>query len=126
MSSKKSASIQQLLAAEQEATEIVKEAKKQRLIKLREAKEEAEKEIAKFKASKEQYFQKFTKEQLEVGGTNNELQQKKVQIIYNIKQKTQQKRPDIVKFVVDNVINVNTDLEQEQEAFIEKKKKGIF
>ena len=98
----------------------------ERLIKLREAKEEAEKEIAKFKASKEQYFQKFTKEQLEVGGTNNELQQKKVQIIYNIKQKTQQKRPDIVKFVVDNVINVNTDLEQEQEAFIEKKKKGIF
>ena len=93
---------------------------------MREAKEEAEKEIAKFKASKEQYFQKFTKEQLEVGGTNNELQNKKTQILYNVKQSTQQKRGDVVKFLVDNVINVNTELEIEQKAYIEKKNQGIF
>jgi len=92
----------------------------ERLLKLKEAKDEAEKEIQKFKESKEKYFQKFTKEQLEGSGSNTQLQQKKMEIMQAIKQGSQRKKVEVVKFLVDNVINVNTELEFEQRAFIEK------
>lgn len=91
---------------------------------MKEAKDEAEKELQKFRQDKEKYFQKFVKEQIEAGGSNTALQQKKNQIINNIQQNAQMKKAAVVGYLVDNVIgNINVDLEKEQKAFIEKRSK---
>ncbi|KOM38994.1 hypothetical protein LR48_Vigan03g237600 [Vigna angularis] len=50
--------IQQLLAAEQEAQRIVNAAKNEKLARLKQAKENAEKEIAEYRAQLEYEFQK--------------------------------------------------------------------
>ncbi|KAL9658172.1 hypothetical protein ABK040_013084 [Willaertia magna] len=121
MASKKSTNIQYLLQAEQEASEIVKEARKQRLIKLKQAKDEADNEIKKFKESKEILFQKFQTEHLQGGNDNFELTLKKEQIIKLLKEGIQKKKENVVKFIIDDVINVNIELEAEQKAFIGKR-----
>ncbi|KAL9331962.1 hypothetical protein ACSQ67_001572 [Phaseolus vulgaris] len=54
--------IQQLLAAEQEAQRTVNAAKNEKLARLKQAKEEAEKEIAEYRAQLEYEFQKKVSE----------------------------------------------------------------
>merc|ERR1712113_216999 len=51
--------IQKLLQAEHEAAEVVALAKQDKVAKLKKAKEEAEAEIAAYKAQREQHFQLF-------------------------------------------------------------------
>jgi len=58
------AGIQKLLNAEHEATEIVKAAKDEKIMRLKQAKAEAEAEIAAYKAARESQFQVFAKERL--------------------------------------------------------------
>jgi len=58
------AGIQKLLAAEHEATEIVKAAKDEKVMRLKQAKAEAESEIGSYKASREAQFQIFSKERM--------------------------------------------------------------
>ncbi|WP_285164299.1 V-type ATPase subunit G, partial [Mycobacterium tuberculosis] len=50
--------IQQLLAAEQEAQHIVNNARNAKMARLKQAKEEAEKEVAQFRAQMEAEYQK--------------------------------------------------------------------
>ncbi|KAJ0453320.1 putative vacuolar (H+)-ATPase G subunit [Helianthus annuus] len=50
--------IQQLLAAEQEAQQIVNAARNAKLARLKQAKEEAEKEVAEFRAQMEAEYQR--------------------------------------------------------------------
>ncbi|XP_013698393.1 V-type proton ATPase subunit G1 isoform X1 [Brassica napus] len=61
-SSRGQGGIQQLLAAEQEAQHIVNAARTAKMARLKQAKEEAEKEIAEYKAKTEQDFQRKLEE----------------------------------------------------------------
>ncbi|EXV01057.1 vacuolar (H+)-ATPase G subunit family protein [Metarhizium robertsii] len=62
MSAQNSAGIQTLLDAEREASKIVQKAREFRTKRVREARDEAKKEIADYKASKEEEFKKFEAE----------------------------------------------------------------
>ncbi|XWS56443.1 hypothetical protein CRYUN_Cryun09bG0085800 [Craigia yunnanensis] len=62
--------IQQLLAAEQEAQHIVNTARNAKMARLKQAKEEAEKEIAEYRAQVEYEFQKKVAESSGDSGAN--------------------------------------------------------
>lgn len=62
MSAQNSAGIQTLLDAEREASKIVQKAREYRTKKVREARDEAKKEIEAYKAKKEAEFKKFEAE----------------------------------------------------------------
>ncbi|ESW29904.1 hypothetical protein PHAVU_002G108100 [Phaseolus vulgaris] len=62
--------IQQLLAAEQEAQRTVNAEKNEKLARLKQAKEEAEKEIAEYRAQLEYEFQKKVSESSGDSGAN--------------------------------------------------------
>ncbi|KAJ1379539.1 Vacuolar [Sesbania bispinosa] len=62
--------IQQLLAAEQEAQRIVNAAKAEKLARLKQAKEEAEKEVAEYRAKLELEFQKKVSDSSGDSGAN--------------------------------------------------------
>ena len=61
MPPKQNKGLKKLLEAEAKANEIVKQAKKERLLKLKKAKEEAEIEINIFKNQKQEDFEKLSK-----------------------------------------------------------------
>ncbi|UNI15323.1 Triacylglycerol lipase [Purpureocillium takamizusanense] len=62
MSAQNSAGIQTLLDAEREASKIVQKAREFRTKRVREARDEAKKEIAEYKARKDDEFKKFESE----------------------------------------------------------------
>ncbi|CAA6671975.1 unnamed protein product [Spirodela intermedia] len=69
-SSRRQGGIQQLLAAEQEAQHIVNAARNAKLARLKQAKDEAEKEIAEYRAQVEAEFQKKVLESSGDSGSN--------------------------------------------------------
>lgn len=70
MSSSGQGGIQQLLAAEQAAQQIVNAARTAKMARLKQAKEEADKEIAEFRAQMEREFQKKLQETSGDSGAN--------------------------------------------------------
>merc|ERR1712046_512939 len=64
--------IKELLAAEKEAANIVSDAKKQRQDKMKKAKEDANKEIEAFRASKESEFQAYKQKHSTGGSASSE------------------------------------------------------
>ncbi|KAK6942818.1 Vacuolar (H+)-ATPase G subunit [Dillenia turbinata] len=62
--------IQQLLAAEQEAQRIVNAARNEKMARLKQAKEEADKEVAEFRAQMEMEFQRKVAESSGDSGAN--------------------------------------------------------
>jgi len=56
--------IQKLLEAESQASEVVAQAKKDKVMRLKQAKEEAENEIAAYRALREEQFQKYKNERM--------------------------------------------------------------
>ncbi|KAH6897506.1 vacuolar ATPase [Thelonectria olida] len=62
MSAQNSAGIQTLLDAEREASKIVQQAREFRTKRVKEARDEAKREIAEYKASKEDEYKKFEAE----------------------------------------------------------------
>ncbi|KAJ6825115.1 V-type proton ATPase subunit G 1-like [Iris pallida] len=78
--------IQQLLAAEQEAQHIVNNARNAKMARLKQAKEEADKEIAEFRAHMESEFQKKLAETSGDSGANvKRLEQETEAKIHNLK-----------------------------------------
>nr|AEQ39051.1 putative vacuolar ATP synthase subunit G1 [Wolffia arrhiza] len=69
-SSRRQGGIQQLLAAEQEAQHIVNAARNAKLARLKQAKDEAEKEVAEYRAQVEAEFQKKVLESSGDSGSN--------------------------------------------------------
>ena len=58
----KTASVQQLLAAEKKAAEIIDAAKKQRVTKLKKARSDAEAEVSSFRQKRQATFEQFAAE----------------------------------------------------------------
>ncbi|KAE9619712.1 hypothetical protein Lal_00038140 [Lupinus albus] len=99
--------IQQLLAAEQEAQRIVNAAKNEKLARLKQAKEEAEKEIAQYRAQLEREFQKKVSDSSGDSGANvKRLEQETDAKIAQLKKESARISDDVVTMLLKYVTTV--------------------
>ncbi|KAK7396567.1 hypothetical protein VNO78_17661 [Psophocarpus tetragonolobus] len=99
--------IQQLLAAEQEAQRIVNAAKNEKLARLKQAKEEAEKEIAEYRAQLEYEFQKKVTESGGDSGANvKRLEQETEVKIQHLKTEAARISEEVVTMLLKYVTSV--------------------
>ncbi|KAL5136934.1 V-type proton ATPase subunit G [Glycine soja] len=99
--------IQQLLAAEQEAQRIVNAAKNEKLARLKQAKEEAEKEIAQYRAQLEAEFQKKVSDSTGDSGANvKRLEQETDEKIQHLKTEAARISDDVVAMLLKHVTSV--------------------
>ncbi|KAH9623019.1 hypothetical protein KSS87_007497 [Heliosperma pusillum] len=100
--------IQLLLAAEQEAQHIVNAAKNAKMARLRQAKEEAERDIADFRAQMEADFQRRLAESSGDSGANvKRLEQETDAKIEQLKSQASNISPQIVQMLLKYVTTVN-------------------
>ncbi|KAL0708844.1 hypothetical protein Bca4012_075270 [Brassica carinata] len=106
-SSRGQGGIQQLLAAEQEAQHIVNAARTAKMARLKQAKEEAEKEIAEYKAKTEQDFQRKLEETSGDSGANvKRLEQETDAKIEQLKKEASRISNDVVAMLLKHVTTV--------------------
>ncbi|KAF7804458.1 V-type proton ATPase subunit G [Senna tora] len=99
--------IQQLLAAEQEAQRIVNAARNEKMARLKQAKEEAEKEIAEYRAQVEYEFQKKLAESSGDSGANvKRLEQETESKIHHLKTEASRISQDVVSMLLKHVTTV--------------------
>ncbi|KAE8676910.1 V-type proton ATPase subunit G 2 [Hibiscus syriacus] len=99
--------IQQLLAAEQDAQHIVNAARNAKMARLRQAKEEAEKEIAEYRAQVEHEFQKKVAESSGDSGANvKRLEIETDAKINHLKNEAARISHDVVQMLLKNVTTV--------------------
>uniref|UniRef100_A0A7C9DV58 V-type proton ATPase subunit G n=2 Tax=Opuntia streptacantha TaxID=393608 RepID=A0A7C9DV58_OPUST len=99
--------IQLLLAAEQEAQHIVNAARQAKMARLKQAKEEAEKEIAEFRAHMEAEFQRKLAESSGDSGANVKRLEQETQIkIEQLKGQAASISPDVVQMLLKYVTTV--------------------
>ncbi|GMY08755.1 V-type proton ATPase subunit G-like [Fagus crenata] len=99
--------IQQLLAVEQEAQHIVNGSRNAKLARLKQAKEEAEKEIAEFRAQIEREFQRKVAESSGDSGANvKRLEQETETKIHHLKTEAARISYDAVQMLLKQVTTV--------------------
>ncbi|CAN4096189.1 unnamed protein product [Withania somnifera] len=99
--------IQQLLAAEQEAQHIVNAARGEKQARLKQAKDEAEKEIAEFRAYMEAEFQRKVEQTSGDSGANvKRLDQETFAKIQNLKAESKSISKDVVQMLLRQVTTV--------------------
>ncbi|KAJ4704888.1 V-type proton ATPase subunit G [Melia azedarach] len=99
--------IQQLLAAEQEAQHIVNAARNAKLARLKQAKDEAEKEIAEYRAQMEREFQRKLAESSGDSGANvKRLEQETDTKIQRLRAEAEKISYDIVQMLLKHVTTV--------------------
>ncbi|KAL4587410.1 hypothetical protein LXL04_000280 [Taraxacum kok-saghyz] len=99
--------IQQLLVAEQEARQIVNTARTAKLNRLKQAKNEADEEVAKYRAHMEKEFQKTISESSGFSGTNvKRLDQETVTKIDQLKKQAAKVSPEVVKMLMNHVTSI--------------------
>ncbi|XXG89578.1 hypothetical protein AAC387_Pa12g1545 [Persea americana] len=106
-STKAQGGIQRLLAAEQEAQHIVNAARNEKMARLKQAKEEADKEIAEFRAQMEAEFQKKVAETSGDSGANvKRLEQETDAKIHHLKSEAERISNDVVHMLLKHVTTV--------------------
>uniref|UniRef100_A0A0E0K421 V-type proton ATPase subunit G n=1 Tax=Oryza punctata TaxID=4537 RepID=A0A0E0K421_ORYPU len=96
--------IQQLLAAEQEAQQIVNAARSAKSARLRQAKEEAEREIAEYRAQMEAEFQRKVAESTGDSGANvKRLEQETDTKIAQLKEQAANVSPEVIQMLLRHV-----------------------
>ncbi|KAL0744580.1 hypothetical protein Bca4012_086093 [Brassica carinata] len=106
-SSRGQGGIQQLLAAEQEAQHIVNAARTAKMARLKQAKEEAEQEIAEYKTKTEQDFQRKLEETSGDSGANvKRLEQETDAKIEQLKNEASRISNDVVEMLLKHVTTV--------------------
>ncbi|KAG9445582.1 hypothetical protein H6P81_011710 [Aristolochia fimbriata] len=101
--------IQLLLAAEQEAQHIVNAARNAKLARLKQAKEEAEKEAAEFRARLEAEFQRKVAESSGDSGSNvKRLEQETEAKIHHLKSEADRISHDVVQMLLKYVTTVKS------------------
>ncbi|KAL8199851.1 hypothetical protein R6Q57_013419 [Mikania cordata] len=99
--------IQLLLAAEQEAQQIVNAARNAKLARLKQAKEEAEKEVAEFRAQMEADFQrKLTESSGDSGANVKRLEKETDAKIEHLKTEAERISSDVVEMLLKHVTSV--------------------
>ncbi|XP_051193152.1 V-type proton ATPase subunit G1 [Lolium perenne] len=100
--------IQQLLAAEQEAQQIVNAARTAKSARLRQAKEEAEREIAEYRAQMEADFQRKVAESSGDSGANvKRLEQETSTKIKQLNQQAASISPEVIHMLLRHVTTVS-------------------
>jgi V-type H+-transporting ATPase subunit G len=102
--------IQQLLAAEKRAAEIVAEARKRRTARLKRAKDEASVEVEQFKAEKEKQHKQLEQQILGSRSTNEDSIKIKTETV--IREMTNQfnaNRDKVIQHVLESVCNVQPE-----------------
>ncbi|KAJ4977996.1 hypothetical protein NE237_008776 [Protea cynaroides] len=100
--------IQQLLAAEQKAQHIVNAARNAKMARLKQAKEEADKEIAEFRAQMEREFQKKVAESSGDSGANvQRLEQETEAKINHLKLDAATISSDVVNMLLNGLLDLN-------------------
>lgn len=108
MHSQANAGITKLLAAEHEATEVVKAAKEEKVARLKQAKAEAEAEIAQYKASRESQFQIFSKERMgDSAGAASVLAKSTESELAMISSDVASKKASVIELLLAGVTNVS-------------------
>ncbi|KAF3777688.1 V-type proton ATPase subunit G [Nymphaea thermarum] len=106
-SSRGQGGIQLLLAAEQEAQHIVNAARAAKMTRLKQAKDEADKEIAHYRAHMEAEFQKKIAESSGDSGANvKRLEQETESKIHNLKEEASRISHDVVHMLLRHVTSV--------------------
>ncbi|KAI3866992.1 hypothetical protein MKX03_022035 [Papaver bracteatum] len=106
-SSRQGGGIQQLLAAEQEAQHIVNEARNLKTARLKQAKEEAEREIAQYRAQVEADFQRKLEETSGDSGANvKRLELETEAKIGNLTRESERISSDVVQMLLRHVTSV--------------------
>ncbi|KVH93939.1 V-type proton ATPase subunit G1-like [Cynara cardunculus var. scolymus] len=99
--------IQQLLVAEQEARQIVNAARTAKMNRLKQAKDEAEEEVAKYRAQMEKEFQKTISESTGFSGVNiKRLDEETVTKIDHLKKQAAKVSPEVIKMLMSHVTTV--------------------
>uniref|UniRef100_A0A251UCM3 V-type proton ATPase subunit G n=2 Tax=Helianthus annuus TaxID=4232 RepID=A0A251UCM3_HELAN len=99
--------IQQLLVAEQEARQIVSAARTAKLNRMKQAKDEAEEEVAKYRAHMEKEYQKTVSESTGFSGVNvKRLDEEMVKKIDHLKKQAAKVSPEVVKLLMTQVTTV--------------------
>ncbi|KAG6391514.1 V-type proton ATPase subunit G 1-like [Salvia hispanica] len=107
MASSSQNGIQLLLAAEQEAQHIVNAARTAKQARLKQAKEEAEKEIAEFRAQMEAEYQSKVAESSGDSGANvKRLEAETDGKIHHLKEEASRISPDVVSMLLRQVTTV--------------------
>lgn len=102
--------IQLLLRAEQEAAEIVSQARKDKVAKLKMAREEAEVEVAQYRASLESQFKQFCDEKKgNKGSYVEELKQKTKIDVSEVENQVRDKKADVIDILLNAVYAVNVE-----------------
>eukprot|EP00252_Welwitschia_mirabilis_P003997 TRINITY_DN1411_c0_g1_i1.p2 TRINITY_DN1411_c0_g1~~TRINITY_DN1411_c0_g1_i1.p2 ORF type:complete len:111 (-),score=35.30 TRINITY_DN1411_c0_g1_i1:268-600(-) len=105
--SKGQGGIQLLLAAEQEAQNIVSSARSAKMARLKQAKDEAEKEIADFRRKKEIEFQRKLSESSGDSGSNVKRLEEETKIkIAHLKKEADRVSPQVVAMLMKYVTTV--------------------
>lgn len=99
--------IQMLLTAEQEAQQIVSTARNKKLARLKQAKEEAEREVATFRATLESEYQKNISDSTGNSGTNvKRLDDETAVKIRRLKDATARVRPDVTGMLMKQITTI--------------------
>ncbi|XP_074575589.1 V-type proton ATPase subunit G 1-like [Curcuma longa] len=105
--SRRQTGIQQLLAAEQEAQHIVNEARNAKTARLKQAKEEAEKEIAAYRAQMEaEYQRKLAQTSGDSGANVKRLEQETEEKIHHLRSQAAAISDDVVQILLKHVTTV--------------------
>ncbi|CAN6197251.1 unnamed protein product, partial [Urochloa humidicola] len=105
--SRRQSGIQQLLAAEQEAQQIVNAARAAKSARLKQAKEEAEREIAEYKQQMEAEFQRKVAESSGDSGANvKRLEQETAAKIEQLNQQAASISPEVIQMLLRHVTTV--------------------
>lgn len=103
--------IQLLLAAEQEAQQIVNAARNAKLARLKQAKEEAEREVAEFRAQMEAEFQrKLTESSGDSGANVKRLEKETDEKIQHLKTEADRISSDVVAMLLKHITTVTTTI----------------
>jgi V-type H+-transporting ATPase subunit G len=99
----------QLKDAERQATQLVQDARRMRVDRMKEAKTEAEKIVAAYKAEMETKYQEaLSKVNSKSGASNNELQLSTTNDINSMSREFNMRKDAVEKMLIDLVINVQT------------------
>ncbi|KAD7479800.1 hypothetical protein R6Q59_008642 [Mikania micrantha] len=99
--------IQQLLVAEQEARQIVNAARTAKMSRLKQAKDEAEEEVAKYRAHMEKEYQKTFLESTGFSGLNvKRLDDETVEKIDHLKKQAAKVSPEVIALLMAQVTTV--------------------
>ncbi|KAH7525044.1 V-type proton ATPase subunit G3 [Ziziphus jujuba] len=99
--------IQMLLTAEQEAQHIVSNARNLKMSRLKQAKDEAEREVAQYRSNMEAEYQK-KKSEMSTGSDAKRLEEETDVKIQNLKESATKVSEDVVDMLLKFVTNVKT------------------